>query len=380
MFEKRSTEFYFGIVVWLLTLLIAYSFWVNGYEEIQTPLSPINISVAAFLFIIYLAGYFLSHGLFEPKPTRRNKILGLLISGTATTILSGHFFFFSMMGCMTMMLIIQLASLTAQRWAILVAIMVPAILITVDFWLGRDFQFTNIVVYSIVNILALTTSYRAITEQNAKLKSEQLVRELKATQILLGATTKRDERLRIARNLHDIMGHQLTALSLQLEVASHVDSRTQKEHIENAKTIGASLLANVRETVSEFREEKDLKLQEALSALVQGIPNLETHLLIDWEEQMADERQVEALFRCTQEALTNIAKHSNATRCDITVSNDEKSIILVVTDNGSGLNEIVPGNGLKGMAERINKIDGDLHFNKNLDGFELLVRLPIGEA
>jgi len=377
---KRSIEFYFGLVVWLLTISITYNFWRGGSEGIEIPFSPANISIAVLFFILYLLGYFVSHGLLSTRLTKKNKILGLLISSVAAVTLSAYFFFFGLLACMIMMLIIQLASLIKQPWAVLVAIVVPASLVIIDYWLGRGFEYTNIVVYGIVNTLALTTNYRAIAERKAKLESQKLVHELKATQILLSASTKRDERLRIARNLHDIMGHQLTALSLQLEVASHITEDSKQEHIENAKTIGTTLLANVRQTVSEFREEEDLKLGDALSALIEGIPGREINLNINWDESLPDERQVEVLFRCTQEALTNVVKHSNATRCDITVSNDDRNLCLVVKDNGNEQSEIIPGNGLKGMTERINKVDGHLQFNQGADGFELLVTLPINDT
>lgn len=377
--KKQDTEFYIGVVVWLVTIPIAYSFWASGDENIHIALSTPNLVVAAFFFCLYLAGHFLSHGVFGGKQRERHEIFGLLISSAAVAVLSGAFFFFAMMGCMAMMVIIKLASLIEQKWAMVVAVAVPSLLVLLEVLLGKEFDFTTIVIFGTVNVLALSASYRAISERNAKLDSEQLVRELKATQILLSATTKRDERLRIARNLHDTMGHQLTALSLQLEVASHVEGDAKKEHIEKAQMIGTALLSNVRETVSEFRDERDLKLHEALSTLIAGIPNLKIRLTVDWEESLAKERQVEVLFRSAQEALTNVARHSDATRCDITVSSDDKNLTLVVRDNGTVATEIKPGNGLKGMAERVNKIDGHLHFENFSDGFVLYVKLPISD-
>ena len=376
---NHNTEFYVGVAVWLLTILIAYVFWLNGDANIQLAFTPASLAVAGALFGLYLAGYCISHGVLGEKPSRWKKTLGILVSGTATAVLSAFVFFFGMMGCMAMMVVIQLATLTSRAWATTAAIAMPIVFVFADFWLDKEYEPTNIAVYGIVNVLALLTSYRAIAERDAKLESQQLVRELKATQILLSATSKRDERLRIARNLHDILGHQLTALSLQLEVANHVEGEAKSEHIKNAQNISSSLLSNVRETVSEFREENDLSLREAMSVLAEGIPGLQVAVAMDWDESLPNERQVEVLFRCAQEALTNIAKHSDATRCDIAVSNDEEHLTLSVKDNGRSTNAIKPGNGLRGMLERVQRIDGQLSYENGLDGFALSIKLPLAQ-
>ena len=376
---NHNTEFYVGAGVWLLTILIAYVFWLNGDPNVQLALSPANLAVAGTLFGLYLGGYLVSHGVLGDRPGRSQKTMGILVSAVATTFLSAFVFFFGMMGCMAMMVIVQLATLVSRRWAMAAAVAIPVAFVFADYWLDKDYEPTNIAVYGIVNVLALLTSYRAIAERDAKLESQQLVRELKATQMLLSATSKRDERLRIARNLHDILGHQLTALSLQLEVANHVEGEAKAEHIMNAQNISSSLLSNVRETVSEFREENDLSLREAMSVLAEGIPGLQVAVSLDWDDSLPNERQIEVLFRCAQEALTNIAKHSDATRCDILVSNDEKNLTLDVRDNGRSTNEIKPGNGLRGMLERVQRIDGELGYANGSDGFVLSIKLPLAQ-
>jgi signal transduction histidine kinase len=203
------------------------------------------------------------------------------------------------------------------------------------------------------------------------------VRELKATQILLSATTKRDERLRIGRDLHDSLGHQLTALSLQLEVASHVREEEKTRHLQQARAISNTLLTDVRATVSEFRDKKDFELGKALETLTQGLPELHVELDIGLDETLIDARQVEVIFRCVQEALTNVVKHSNASTCDINLSTEEQSIVLSVKDNGQNSAQIHPGNGLTGMMERVVKIGGKLDYQALENSFNLNARFPI---
>ncbi len=378
--RKLSTDFYIGIFVWVLEIPISYSLWFAGSEvDILTPVTPLNIVVVACLFLVFFVGFLISHGIFEYPLKRGTKATGLLLSLAATLGLS-LFFFFGMVGLMAVMVIIQLTNIVDKTRGLIIAVAIPVLFVAFDIFLGKDFAFTEMVVWSTVNLLAIFASYGLVAEQKAKLEAEQLVRELKATQILLSATTKRDERLRIARDLHDVLGHQLTALSLQLEVASHVSDADKQKHIRQAQEISGSLLSSVRETVSEIRQGRDMDLRDALTALIQGVTGITVKLNMDLEleldESMADARQMEVIFRCVQEALTNTVKHAAASQCEIELSSSEESIHLSVKDNGSGASDVQPGNGLKGMAERVASIDGELDFNNSADGFMLNVKLP----
>ena len=376
LMNKQAPEFYIGLIVWLLEIPVSYSMWFAGSEmDIKPAVSSFNMTLVAFLYVLFIAGYLTSYGIFQRRLTHNMKVLGLVLSSVATLCLS-MFFFFGMVALLSTMIIIQLAGFVEQKWALLVAVLGPVFFVFIDLWLGKESEYTVIIIYGVFNLLALLTSYRFIAENKAKKESEQLVRELRATQILLSATTKRDERLRIARDLHDLLGHQLTALSLQLEVASHVDEQAVQKHVQQAKAICGLLLSDVRETVSEIRQEKDLELREVLTALIQGLPGIEVDLLIE-DESQAGVRQVEVIFRCVQEALTNITKHANASHCKIKLSNIGQYIELSVADDGGDNNEIKPGNGLTGMAERVAQIDGQLDYQNTSAGFVLNVKLPI---
>ena len=228
--QRRDTEFYVGLLVWLLEVPISYGIWANGNDPdlLIQPTLP-WVVVVAVLFALYLVGYLASQGVERVRLPGLSAHVGLAISAAATAALS-VIFFYGMVGLMAMIVLIQLAPFVDQKRALVIAVLVPAVMVLLDAQLGKTPDFTTFVIYSIFNALALITSYRAIAERDAKIESEQLVRELRATQILLSATTKRDERLRIARDLHDVLGHQLTALSLQLEVASHVEDGEKQQH------------------------------------------------------------------------------------------------------------------------------------------------------
>ena len=378
--KKQSIEFYIGIFIWLLEIPISYSMWFAGVEiESYVPITLFNIVLAAALYLLFLVGYLTSYGIFQHQLKRKTIILGIILSSVATLGLS-MFFFFGMVALLATMTIIQLTPFVKQKHALLIAVLVPTLCVLIDVWHGKPLEFTAIIIYSTFNLLALLTSYRFVAESQAKNESEKLVRELKATQILLSASTKRDERLRIARDLHDVVGHQLTALSLQLEVASHVKEVEKQKHVQQAKAISTLLLSDVRETVSEIRQKKDLELREALMVLSQNIPGLTVDLHMELDESLADARQVEVIFRCVQEALTNTAKHSRASFCRIKLSSDDQYLSLSIKDNGGGPDnetpDIKPGNGLTGMIERVERIDGQLDYQNISEGFEISVKLP----
>src|SRR5207245_9548949 len=91
--------------------------------------------------------------------------------------------------------------------------------------------------------------------------------ELQVASGLLDISSRTEERLRIARDLHDLIGHHLTALSLNLEVAGHLSQGDAREQIEKAKTLTKTLLGDVRDVVSRLREKEPVDLTAALHAL-----------------------------------------------------------------------------------------------------------------
>lgn len=240
----------------------------------------------------------------------------------------------------------------------------------------ESFLFENALLFSLFNTFATLSSHRFMMEQAEKLKSQQLVRELKATQLLLTNTSKRDERMRVARDLHDSLGHNLTALCLQLEVASHKQTEQVQEHISQAKSIANNLLTDVRKTVSNMRHTQDFQLERALKILTNDIPNLQVTRNIDINCNELSIALATTVFSCIQEALTNVIKHANASQCWITLCHADNNIVLSVQDNGLVTTPIHFGNGLSGMLERIQQFNGKMTATNSHSGCLLNINLP----
>jgi len=229
------------------------------------------------------------------------------------------------------------------------------------------------------NLFAFRMSQRVIQEQEARDEITMLNRELIATQALLQESTKQSERLRISRDLHDGLGHHLTALILKLQYLTYTTEGENKGHVVEAHGMAKQLLTDVRETVHEMREGSSIGLKDALDALISQIPRVQINLDIDSDLHVNDVKTAETLFRCVQEAVTNTLKHGNASEMDIVLTHHANTIELNVNDNGHCQMSICEGNGLKGMRERIEKLRGQLDINTN-KGFGLSIRIPNMEA
>ncbi len=234
---------------------------------------------------------------------------------------------------------------------------------------------SSAITLGLFHVFAVSTTYRAIREQALREQTAALNRELLATRELLAQSSRQSERLRIARDLHDTLGHHLTALILQLEVAFHTTEGAGRQKVEQALALGRLLLADLRSAVSELREDDLIDLRQALQALVQNTPRLQISLELE-NAAVQDVQHAETLLRCAQEGLTNCLRHSAATHCRITLTRDGDGLLLQIADDGPAAPGIVPGNGLRGMRERVEGQGGAVAWTSAPEGFTLHIRLP----
>ena len=229
--------------------------------------------------------------------------------------------------------------------------------------------------YGLLNMFAAAVVQRFVREREQKEYTAALNRELIATRDLLSQSAAQGERLRIARDLHDILGHHMTALILNLEVASHGTDGKPKEKVDQSLALAKMLLGDLRSTVSELRDEAAINLEESIKKLVSGIPSFDIEVDFSEAPQIEDMDTAETLLRCTQEAVTNVLRHSNANHCRIEMSGDDERYTLSVSDNGASSQSITPGNGLTGMKERVVARGGELDWQQSSEGFRLQVTM-----
>ncbi|WP_228531055.1 MULTISPECIES: sensor histidine kinase [Myxococcaceae] len=223
----------------------------------------------------------------------------------------------------------------------------------------------------------------SLAEREAKARAElaEANAALQAAQALLAGREREAERLRIARELHDSVGHHLTALSLNLEAAGHTVQGPGRDHVERAQGVTRQLLADVRGVVSALREPPPSALAPALRALVAEAPGLAVHLEVPESLALATPEAALSLFRCVQELLTNTLRHAAARNLWIDIQRGPGGLQVHARDDGRGAaaGRVLPGAGLRGMQERFRALGGGVEVRGEAgQGLEVRAWLPEG--
>jgi len=184
--------------------------------------------------------------------------------------------------------------------------------------------------------------------------------ELRSARELLAHGSRVAERLRIARELHDAVGHRLVALSLNLELASHQTPQPAREPIATAQSLSRLLLTDIGEIVDTLGRAERLDLRRALEAMTGEIPRPRVHLRIADDLAVQDAELAHLLLRCCQEIVTNAAKHAGADNLWLDVLQEDGVVEVRARDDGRGAGEIAAGHGLAGMRERLERAGGRL--------------------
>jgi signal transduction histidine kinase len=199
-----------------------------------------------------------------------------------------------------------------------------------------------------------------------------------------------EERNRLAREMHDTLGHRLTVASVQLEAAQRLcptDAERAAGLVGTVREQIRGALGELRATVATLRTpvEADLHLRSSLRRLIdhfEAATGLTVHrVLPDELVSLPDSHRV-ALYRAAQEALTNVQKHAGASQVWLVLSSDGSAVTLLVGDDGRGISRTGDGGGfgLSGLRERATQLDGELHLEPRPGGgTQLSFRLPLPE-
>jgi signal transduction histidine kinase len=247
----------------------------------------------------------------------------------------------------------------------------------------------NIAVVALVVILGM--GLRVQREYARALESR--TRELEQ---LRGVETREaiaQERLRIARELHDIVGHALAAITLHAQVARRRltgDHKLLSEPLDEIVELSSAALAQTRETVGLMRRDGDptelgpLPTLDDLDDLIAGLrtANARIELVREGAAAGVPERVQCAGFRIAQEALSNFIKHAGQATAMVTVRRAPRELTVEVRDDGAPSAEPVrPGSGIRGMRERAGALGGTLDAGPSPDGgWAVTARFPIGQA
>ncbi|GMQ60659.1 sensor histidine kinase [Vallitalea sediminicola] len=193
-----------------------------------------------------------------------------------------------------------------------------------------------------------------------------------------------EERNRIARDLHDTLGHDMTGLIMQLEMTSSMidkDVDAAKGLMEDSKVTARNSLKKVRKIVETFKDESKIYSDiGAINELVDDFSN-KTGVNIKFEvkgDKVALSPDVYiTLYRIVQESMTNAVRHGEATQIKIIIIYEKNVIRFSITDNGVGCDNVCEGYGLKGMRERVGLLGGFIDY-RNECGFEVIGEINRG--
>ncbi|MGJ3248695.1 MAG: ATP-binding response regulator [Elainellaceae cyanobacterium] len=226
----------------------------------------------------------------------------------------------------------------------------------------------------IENQLAIQRLQTQLRQQNEQLQAaeSELSRALSQERMLnekIAEMTTLEERHRIARDIHDSLGHALVALNIQLEAALTLWSDAPDkayDSLKESKQLGSEALAAVRTSVTDMRSDtlQGALLENAIAGLIQEFqlatqitPNVQIDLSLPFPNAVNV-----VVYRIIQEGFTNICKHAEATAVNLIVQTSVNDLQLTLTDNGRGFctHHSQAGFGLKGMRERVTALGGTL--------------------
>ncbi|NJM70417.1 MAG: sensor histidine kinase [Scytonema sp. RU_4_4] len=252
------------------------------------------------------------------------------------------------------------------------------------FW---HFTLNSTLLFGLVLVFVLLLVNALLAERQSREKlaiAHQQLREY-AHRIEDQATLQ--ERNRIAREIHDALGHSLTAQSIQLEnallfLSSNVDKA--RTFLEEAKQLGSSALREVRQSVATLRRDPlhGKSLESSLALLLadfQRRTNIIPECTLSLPRPLSAEIST-TIYRIVQEALTNISKHSGATQVKINLYTTAKSLHLHLYDNGKGFNpnQNTTGFGIQGMRERTLTLGGQFHIvSTPKAGCQIICNIPL---
>lgn len=246
-------------------------------------------------------------------------------------------------------------------------------------------EITNMLVF-LVYILILMMKDRRERER-IRLLNEQLQKANEQLHIfaqekeLMGETKERN---RLAREIHDTLGHILTGISVGIDavlVLMDIAPDKAKEQLEGIGDTARRGLQDVRRSVRKLKPDalERMSLSNAIHQMIEDmskVTNTKIYFVSYTEELKFEADEEEVIYRIIQESTTNAIRHGKATEIWIRMSEKEEELTIIISDNGCGCDDIKEGFGLKHIRERVELLNGEVNY-QGLIGFTMIAKIPI---
>jgi signal transduction histidine kinase len=362
--------------------ILAVSSWFTLSDPGLGKLSSTIINI--ILFTIAIAPFILILPADRPLWQRRVYLLFAIL----TIAIANHFkistyslhLVFLLKGCflLTRSEIILIAAISLMLNIVSFSVRAPEIFETIrnrdlDVYLNSPRIITNLVMaYFGDCIFVLLLGNVWVEEQKSRQKADRLTQQVETLATDL-------ERNRIARDIHDTLGHSLTSLDVQIELAQRLQSTAPdraQQSIDLAKKLSSQALDNVRQALGTMKR-SNFDLTEAIIALSEQ--NHPFQIIIDVHFPQLSLQSSYQLYCIIQESITNIQKHAQAERVTIESRIVDRGTILEICDNGIGFSLDRPhaGFGLRNMKERVQCLGGEFHLDSQIgQGTQIKIFIP----
>jgi len=278
------------------------------------------------------------------------------------------------------LLVIQYALRLSWPWTVVALIGINAFYLTLmlQVW---EFRLSSALVTFFANgsfqmFAVMLLRSREQSEHMAE-KLKLVNADLMATRTLLADSARDQERLRLSRELHDVAGHKLTALKMNLRAIRANARPDDQEALATANELAAELLDDLRAVVRQLRCTDGISLAQGFEQLAAPLRGMKLHLDIADEVRIESVIDAEALLGVAQEGLTNAARHGKAANAWLGMSQEKGHWRMQLDDDGQVRWPLKPGMGMDGMAARISALDGEFSYGpSDRGGLQLVAHVP----
>ncbi len=224
-----------------------------------------------------------------------------------------------------------------------------------------------------------------VSEQKARAELAEAHSKLREYAVQVEELAIAEERNRLAREIHDGLGHYLTAVNIQIKAAlamSEQEPALTQDALKKAQTLTQEALADVRRSISSLRQDPatGMPLTETLGRLLEDTraSGVEASFRTNGSPRPLSSQVEFTLFRIGQEGLTNVRKHAQANRVELCLEYLDRSVRFSIQDDGVGASQTGAGFGLMGLRERLELLGGQLTFSTSPGkGFLLQADIPV---
>jgi signal transduction histidine kinase len=243
-------------------------------------------------------------------------------------------------------------------------------------WNSLKFVFFSLLVYASASTFTIMFTSMVVAEQKSRQLAEELLQEVET----LAATLERN---RIAREIHDSLGHTLSDLDIQLEVAQKLRSHNPEQSfqaVDTAKWLAGQCIENISKALYQMRQ-SDFDLKTALTSLMEQLRQ-NSVFQVQWEvnlPQLSLYKEYQ-IYCIVKEGIMNVQKHARASQVSFYASLTSEHIVLDIKDNGVGFDseKMQAGFGIQGMTERVQLLGGKIDIKTALkQGTQIQIILPL---